>query len=61
MFKHLRTVLDGWALSELPENYDSLEEDRKQRLIVTERARLATSITRPRPTAKAHDTGLPFN
>jgi hypothetical protein len=32
MFKHLRTVLDGWALSELLENYDSLEEDQKAKI-----------------------------
>jgi hypothetical protein len=32
MFKHPGTVLDGWALSELPENYDTLDESEKAKI-----------------------------
>lgn len=32
MFKHPGTIADGWALSELPENYDSLDESEKLKI-----------------------------
>lgn len=32
MFQHPGTVADGWALSELPENYDSLDQSEKAKI-----------------------------
>jgi hypothetical protein len=32
MFQHSKKVADGWALSNLPENYDSLDQNEKARI-----------------------------
>lgn len=32
MFKHPGTVADGWALSELPEDYDNLDQSEKAKI-----------------------------